>query len=324
VPVPGPYAPSARVPQHSRMRRFSLVMLLVCMLVLAGCQRPRRGDGAPAAGPVERTVTVDGVTRAYRVHVPAGLAGPAPLVVVLHGGGGNGVQAEQQTGFTATADREGFVVVYPDGSGRARLLTWNAGTCCAYARDQRVDDVGFIRAMLDAVAVEFPVDPARVYVTGFSNGAMMAYRLGCELTDRIAAIAPISGALNAQACTPSRPLSVLHIHGTADQHVPIAGGLPRRDVPGTSPWQNTSLAYAIGFWARHDACPAAEAETSQGSVTTTTYGPCADGTEVVQVIIDGGGHAWPGGTKGRDAADDPPPAPDANAVIWAFLTRHHR
>jgi polyhydroxybutyrate depolymerase len=303
------------------MRRYSLVTFLVCALTFAGCQPPRRPDPGPAAGTVERTVTVHGVAREYRVHVPARLTRPAPLVVVLHGGGGNGTQVEQQTGFTATADREGFVVAYPDGSGRTRLLTWNAGTCCAYARDQRVDDVGFIRAMLDAVEAEFPVDPARVYVTGFSNGAMMAYRLGCELTDRIAAIAPVSGALNTEACTPSRPLSVLHIHGNADQHVPIAGGPPLRDVPGTRPWQNTSLASTMDFWARHDACPTAGSETSQGDVTTTIHAPCAGGTEVVQVVIDGGGHAWPGGTKGRDAADDPPPAPDANAVIWAFFTR---
>jgi polyhydroxybutyrate depolymerase len=306
------------------MRRNSLVIILVCALAFAGCQRARHSDAARASGTVERSVTVDGVERAYRVHVPARLTRPAPLVVVLHGGGGNGSQVEQQTGFTTTADREGFVVAYPDGSGRTRLRTWNAGTCCAYARDQRVDDVSFTRAMLDAVATEFPVDPARIHVTGFSNGAMMAYRLGCELTDRIAAIAPVSGALNTEPCTPSRPLSVLHIHGTADQHVPITGGPPLRDVPGTPPWQNTSLAYAMDFWAQHDGCPAPATKTSQGSVTTTALGPCASGTEVVQVVVDSGGHAWPGGTNSRDAADDPPPAPDANAVIWAFFARHHR
>lgn len=298
-------------------------MVLVCALTVAGCQQAPRSDPAPAPGTIERTVNVDGVARTYRVHVPGGLAGPAPLVVMLHGGGGSGAQVEQQTGLTATADQEGFMVAYPDGSGRSKLLTWNAGTCCGYARDQRVDDVSFIRAMLDAVAAEFRVDPARVYVTGFSNGAMMAYRLGCELTDRITAIAPVSGALNIEPCTPSRPLSVLHIHGDADQNVPIAGGPPLRDVPGTPPWQNTSLAYATDFWVRHDACPVTGTETSHGSVSTTIHAPCTDGTEVTQVVIDGGGHAWPGGIHLRAAADDPPPDPDANAVIWAFFARHH-
>jgi polyhydroxybutyrate depolymerase len=298
-------------------------MVLVCALTVAGCRQPRRPDPAPAPETVERTVNVDGVTRTYRIHEPAGLADHAPLVVVLHGGGGNGAQVEQQTRFTATADQHGFVVAYPDGTGRTRLKTWNAGTCCGYARDQRVDDVRFIHAMLDAIAAEFHVDPTRTYVTGFSNGAMMAYRLGCELTDRIAAIAPVSGALSTEPCTPSRPLSVLHLHGTADQHVPIAGGPPLRDVPGTPPWQNTSLAYAMDFWARHDACLATPTATSRGSVATTTHAPCADDTEVAQIVIDGGGHAWPGGIPVRAAADDPPPAPDANAVIWAFFTRHH-
>lgn len=304
------------------MRGHSLVMVLVWALVVAGCQQPRRPG--PAPGTVERTVHVDGVARTYRVHVPGGLTGPAPLVVVLHGGGGNGAQVEQQTGFTATADRAGFVVAYPDGSGRTRLLTWHAGTCCGYARDRRVDDVGFLRAMLDAVAAEFRIDPARVYVTGFSNGAMMAYRLGCELTDRVAAIAPVSGALNIEPCTPSRPLSVLHLHGDADRHVPIAGGPPLRDLPGTRPWRNTSLAYARDFWLRQNACPALGTETRRGGVRTTIHAPCADGTEVVQIVIDGGGHAWPGGAQVRAAADVPPPAPDANAVIWAFFARHHR
>jgi polyhydroxybutyrate depolymerase len=304
------------------MGRYPLVTILVCALAVAGCERPLRAERE--AGTVERGVTVDGVTRTYRVHVPAGLTGPAPLVVVLHGGGGNGGQVEQQTRLTATADREGFVVAYPDGSGRTRLLTWNAGTCCGYARDQRVDDVGFVRAMLDAIAADFPVDPARVYVTGFSNGAMMAYRLGCELTDRIAAIAPVSGTLATPVCAPSRPLPVLHVHGTADRHVPIAGGPPLREVPGTPPWHNTSLAYTMDFWTRHDACPTAAAETRLDRVTTTVHAPCAGGAEVVQVVVDGGGHAWPGGAKSRQAADDPPPAPDANAVIWAFFARHRR
>lgn len=305
------------------MRRYWLGWVLVCALTVAGCQQPHRAGPAPASGTVERTVNVDGVTRTYRVHVPGGLADRAPLVVVLHGGGGNGAQVEQQTGFSTTADQQGFLVAYPNGSGRTRLLTWNAGTCCGYARDQRVDDVRFIHTMLDALAAEFRVDPGRVHVTGFSNGAMMAYRLGCELTDRITAIAPVSGALNTESCTPSRPLSVLHIHGDADQNVPIAGGPPLRDVPGTPPWQNTSRAYANGFWARHNACPGPPAETRRGSVRTTTHAPCADGTEVAQIVIDGGGHAWPGGIHHRAAADEPPPAPDATAVIWAFFTRHH-
>lgn len=305
------------------MRGYPLVMVLVCALVLAGCQRPRRAAPTPVAGTVERTVTVDGRTRAYRVHVPAGLSRPAPLLVVLHGGGGNGAQVERQTGFSATADREGFVVAYPDGSGRTRLLTWNAGTCCGYARERGIGDTAFIRAMLEAIGAEFATDPARVYVTGFSNGAMMAYRLGCDLTDRVAAIAPVSGTLNTPACAPSRPLPVLHLHGTADAHVPVEGGPPRRDLPAIPPWHNTSLADTIDFWAGHNACPP-PTETRQGAVTTTTRGPCAGGTEVVQVLIDGGGHAWPGGVKVRDAADDPPPAPDANTTIWAFVARHRR
>src|SRR5512139_981634 len=152
------------------MLRAALALVAVVVaLTAAGCRDPERQDGGdaqpsagPVAGTVEDTLTVDGARRTYRVHVPPSVAGRTglPLVIGLHGGGGNGAQFEQQSRLSIVADRSGFVVVYPDGNGRTRLLTWNAGNCCAYARDNHIDDVKFIAAMLDALIAKYHIDPA--------------------------------------------------------------------------------------------------------------------------------------------------------------------
>jgi polyhydroxybutyrate depolymerase len=304
----------------------------VAMVALAGsgCRDARSTDddvtgrgGGPAAGTFERTLTVDGQRRTFRVHVPRGVAGRVdlPVVVGLHGGGGNGEQFERQSQLSDVADRAGFVAVYPDGNGRTRLLTWNAGTCCGYARDQGIDDVRFVAAMLDELTSRYRIDPRRVYVTGLSNGAMMSYRIACELADRITAIAPVAGALNVDSCRPSRPLSVLVLHGTADPMVPYQGGPPTRTVPGAGSWQNGSVPDAVAFWTTQDRCPSSPTQSRDGVVVRTSYGPCADGVEVNLYTIEGGGHAWPGGLKSRDAADEPPPLPDASTLMWDFFSR---
>jgi len=308
------------------------VAVLVAVAVgTAGCRGSQHagdatalpaGSGGPAAGTSEHTLTVDGRARTYRVHVPASVAGRTglPVVIGLHGGGGNGAQFEQQSHLSTAADSAGFVAVYPDGTGRTELLTWNAGNCCAYARDNHVDDVKFVATMVDALVAQFHTDPKRVYVTGFSNGAMLSYRLGCELADRIAGIAPVSGALNVD-CQPSRPLPVLILHGTADQAVPYTGGPPTKDMPAAGTWDNRPVSYAVSFWTGQDQCPATPTQSRDGSVVRVTYAPCTQGLEVTVYTIEGGGHAWPGGTKGREQADDPAPRPDASAVILEFFAR---
>jgi polyhydroxybutyrate depolymerase len=283
-----------------------LLAVLLTILVVGGCSAAPRGD-APGA----HTLTVDGRSRTYRVDVPDGATGRLPVVLVLHGGGGNGRQVERQTGMSSSAR---FITVYPDGTGRTSLLSWNAGNCCAYAHREGVDDVAFVSALLDEVLAEYPADPARVYATGMSNGAMMSYRLACELSDRIAGIAPVAGALNVTPCRPERPVAVLAVHGTADQAVPYEGGPPTRAMPGNESWVNTSVADSVGFWARHNECTE-PAESQDGLVTVTRHADC----EVVLYTIEGGGHAWPGGEQPRAAADEVPPSPDATEVILDFF-----
>ena len=284
-------------------------------------------SGEAISGTHEYALTVEGQRRTYRMHVPASVAGEAglPVVVFLHGGGGNAELFEQVTDMNTVADDAGFVVVYPNGTGRAddKLLTWNAGSCCAYARDEGVDDVKFMSSLLDTLTARFHTDPARVFVTGFSNGAMMAYRLGCELSDQITAIAPVSGAMQMESCRPERQLPVLILHGTADAAVPYEGGASTRGTfPGAGTWVNQSVPYALDFWTQHNECPSTPSTSRDGAVLRASYSPCARGTEVTLYTIEGGEHGWPGGEKARERSDDEaPPEPDASAVVLDFFAR---
>jgi polyhydroxybutyrate depolymerase len=171
---------------------------------------PARADEHLALGGYDRT---------YHVYAPQRRAPSPALVVVLHGGFGTGAQAEAAYHWDALADRDGFVVLYPDGLKRA----WNAGDCCGEPRARGVDDVAFIEAAIRATQRAYATDPARLYVTGISNGGMMTYRLACESALPIAAVAPVAATLSI-ACEHPQRVSVFHIHGLADRNVPIGGG----------------------------------------------------------------------------------------------------
>src|SRR5262249_41276708 len=150
---------------------------------------------------------------------------PFPVVLAFHGGGSNAGQMVRFSGLNDKADQAGFLVVYPNGTGRLeQALTWNGGNCCGYAMLNKVDDGAFVRALLDDLGKVAKVDAKRVYATGMSNGAILAYRLASELSDRIAAIAPVSGPMGTEKCNPTRPVPVLHFHGTDDDFAPFKGG----------------------------------------------------------------------------------------------------
>ena len=284
-----------------------------------------------APGDYEFTLEHDGRMRSYLLHLPPAYDGsrPLPLVLALHGGGGNPHNMAHKTGFNALADREGFIVVYPAGTGRLRdaLLTWNAGHCCGYALRNNVDDVGFIRALLEELRRSLAVDPARVYVTGHSNGAMMAYRLGAELSEEIAAIGPVAGTIGGRASAgaplvvippPSRPVSVAAIHGFLDENVNYEGGHGAR-TGGTR--EDLSVAESIAFWVEANGCdpePRRERVDEAGNVIRETYSGCLDGTEVVLYTLLDGGHAWPGSDRG----DRPSPSLSATEALWAFFRGH--
>ena len=283
------------------------------------------------AADTQRTLQVGGRERSYTVHVPPGATDsrPMPLVIVLHGGAGSGASAARQTGFSSEADRSGFLVAYPDGADRPRpflsamgkpgLLTWNAGGCCGYAMENRVDDVAFLRAMIGEIERSRRVDPRRVYATGLSNGAMMAYRLACEASDLVAAVGVVAGVV-VTPCAPSVPVSVIHIHGGADENVPVGGGIGRKSATRTS---YPPVTDSIALWARADGCRAdPDLSEPMPHVHLADYRPCRAGTEVAYYLIDGGGRSWPGGERMLALLDPPSQALAATPVIWRFFAAH--
>jgi polyhydroxybutyrate depolymerase len=276
----------------------------------------------------ERMITDGATTRTYAVHLPNGRAPnqPTPLVVVFHGGGGNAAGAARMSGMDAKADKEGFIAVYPNGTGplKDRLLTWNTWRCCGSALDNKVDDVRFVRAMVEAIAREYTVDRRRIYATGLSNGGMMTYRVGCELSDVFAAIAPVAGALNSDDCRPPSPVSVIAFHGTADKHVLFNGGIPLTAFDKHKRVDN-SVQSAIEAWRKNDHCEGKPLRERNGSVLHTRYA-CADGTAVELYAIEGQGHAWPGGEKGIrfGNVDAPTTEISATSLMWDFFAAHPR
>jgi polyhydroxybutyrate depolymerase len=299
------------------MRRLR-ISRVACALLIAVA------TGA-AAATFERTLVVANQERSYEVDVPTRAAPPAgwPVVLVFHGGGGNAASVRTQSRMSELGAAEGFVAVYPQGSGgiAGKLKTWNGGTCCGWAMQHHVDEAAFVAALLDDLPGVVAIDPKRVYATGISNGGMMAYQVACNLAGRVAAIAPVAGemTMSASECRPTKPVAVLVIHGTADRNLPFDGGPGARAL---AVHEVRSVAAAIEFWRRNNRCAEAPATEQRGAVTRTRYPGCSEGGDVELVAIDGGGHSWPGGERMARFLDPPSSAIDASAEIWRFFARH--
>lgn len=273
---------------------------------------------------VNGSITVDGLVRTYTLNLPPTYAAGSafPLIIALHGGGGSSEQFESTSLLTPKAQAAQFAVVYPNGTKPptgVSARTWNAGGCCAYAMDQNINDVNFIRQLIIELTARYKLNPKRIYATGHSNGAFMSYRLACELSDRIAAIAPSAGAMLLPACTPSRPVPVLHAHSRLDTNVPYLGGL------GTGPgspglvWPSTQN--TLDRWATLDSCPAAQTSAAPG-YTFTKWSSCAGGSSIEFYLSDDGGHAWPGGLPGGVIGDTPTQRFNMNDLLLAFFSRY--
>jgi polyhydroxybutyrate depolymerase len=297
---------------------------LLAVTALSGCGGAAAHVADPPAalvlpvGSSAHSIEVGGVSRTYLVYRPASLPAKAPLVVMLHGGFGSASQAEKSYGWDAEADREHFVVAYPDGLGRA----WNTGGgCCGTPGKTNADDTGFITAMVSAIGRQVPVDAARVYATGISNGGIMAYTLACH-TAIFAAIGPDS-ATELGSCPAPHPLSVIHIHGTADTRIPYQGG----EGQGVAHIDGPSVPSLNARWRGVDHC-ASPAVRTVGAVTTSTAS-CPAGQAVELITIAGAGHQWPGAASRpvlqRLLGTDPPStALNATQVIWQFFAAHPR
>jgi polyhydroxybutyrate depolymerase len=326
------------------------VLLIICSVLLPGCidleaevsveplDTIQSTDNATIyLPPLEYDYTAsiehDGIERNFIIHISQSyqFTTPAPLVFVLHGGGSSAEVMPAFTGFSAIADREGFIVVYPDGIEKH----WNDG------RDSKVyktyientDDTGFISSLIDALSIELNIDIKRIFVTGISNGGMMSHRLACELSDRLAAIAPVAASMPvnmAEVWSPSRAVSVLIINGTDDPLVPWEGGDIR---PGEMSLGNVlSVDDTVEFWTKNNGCQVqpditrlSERNHEDGTaVWVETYSGFSAGTEVVLYGIDGGGHTWPGGYQYADESliGKTSREFDASEIIWQFFEEH--
>jgi len=253
-------------------------------------------------------------------------AGGWPLVLAFHGGRSHPDMMRRFSGLDDWAAAGRAVVAFPAGTGsRPGMLTWNGGNCCGEAVADESDDVGFAAALVDAVAGRLPIDPLRVHATGMSNGAMMAYRVAAELADRIAAVAPVAGPNAFAPIAPSRPVPVLHFHGTLDEFTPLDGGAGRRSVTRVA---HRPIVAGLLEWVRADGCPPEPRRepvpcTDDGiTVERFTWGPGRAGSEVVFVRIEGGGHTWPGRRPDSFFLGPSALSLDANALIWEFFARH--
>lgn len=304
--------------------RLAGLLIAAAMLITAAPVGGQRGTPSPP----RQTLMHDGIQRTYVVRTPehgASRSEPLPLVLVLHGGGGNATNAEAMTGFTDKARKEGFIVVYPEGTSRGLgLLTWNAGHCCGYAMQNRVDDVGFIGALIDRLIKDHRVDPRRVYVTGLSNGGMMTHRLGIELSGRIAAIAPVIAAVFGDEKSPRHPVAAFMINGMLDQSVPPEGGAPGGRF--TEAWDGTPTRPALeqaSFWARANGCAATPDKTETGRGVVWRH-RCQGVPPVALYLVNDNGHAWPGGKPGTARGDTPTAGLDATGLVWEFFKAHTR
>ncbi|NKZ06647.1 alpha/beta hydrolase family esterase [Actinomadura latina] len=307
------------------MRRILLVVLAVT-LVLAGCTeergkkgeeggRPAKVDGIPTSQGTHKQKMDVGTFghREFLLHVPAKVsdgkwedgkpADPPALVIALHGGLANMGQMQDLTGFDKLSDEHGFLAAYPDGF----MTTWNAGDCCGAAKIGNIDDVGFLTKLIDTMTGAGLADPKRVYVTGFSNGAGMAYKMACEKPGKVAAIGVVEGAL-VTPCDPDRPVSAMIFHGTADRNVPFNGG-GDRDFNDKRPFPPVSK--AVEFWREKAGLPELHQDVKAlgGSTDCRSTGKGSQGVAVTFCKIKGGKHQWPD---------------EAAPMLWEFFASHPR
>jgi polyhydroxybutyrate depolymerase len=278
---------------------------------------------------LEKSIVCDGLTRTYRIYIPTSYTGtPAPLVFVLHYGGGNATIIENVTEMTEKAEEKGFIVAYPNGTGKYkdRLLAWNAGFCCRYPLENDIDDVKFIRTLIEHFEKEYAIDASRIYVTGFCNGAALTHRIGAELSPVIAAIAPVAGTIGGKITEdtplwtippPENPVSVIIFHGKKDEYVPYEGATDKEK----GVYSILSVEESVSFWVTHNKCSATPEIEKTNTITIETYTNGEDNTEVVVYTLENGGHAWPGGNK-FTGGDEPTTEISATDIIWEFFEDH--
>jgi len=286
-----------------RLQQFGVFFGVMFFLAVTQAAEPVR----MLQGDYEFMVRHGGRTRSYLLHVPpnATTGKPLPLLIAFHGGGSSATEMKDHYGIDRVADRFGYLVAYPNGSGFLKQtgLSWNAGKCCGYAIEHRIDDTGFIATMIDDVNERIPIDGKHVFAAGHSNGAMMAHRAAIELENRIIAIAAVAGSLVCDTWRRTAPRSILMIHSIDDPLALYQGGEgPRRSLTGKrsyhEPVQNT-----VKWWVENNGCRSAPVmgpvlkkmhSEKKFMAQKIEYTDCRNGSKVIFWRLSGTGHAWPG------------------------------
>lgn len=305
---------------------YWMVASSMLLVALEGCGSDGGSEASQStsslgcqSGTLDSTVTHieldhDGNARSYELYVPPSYDGATPLPVVLnfHGFTSSALLQQEGTKMNETAEREGFIVVYPNGLDSS----WNAGACCGRSAATEVDDVGFARAVIADIGARGCIDTARIYATGMSNGGFLSHRLACEAADVIAAAAPVAAVLGIDefACSPSRPISIIQINGTADPLVAYDGG-GVRGLPGAEE--------SVQGWIERNGCTGEPMTTYQnGAATCETVGACEGDASVTLCSIEGAGHCWPGQPcpeRLGNLVGEPTFDIDANEVMWELF-----
>lgn len=278
---------------------------------------------APELSESIKTLKVGEVDRYYTIHIPKSYdpKKATPLVLAFHGGGGDmSIQAnDKYYGLISKSEQAGFIAVFPNGHSKFRsgkLATWNAGKCCGAARDDKSDDVGFIRSLVERLAKDYTIDRQRIYAMGMSNGGMMAYRLACELSDVFKGIAAVAGTDNTIECAPKNPVSILHIHARDDDHVLYDGGAGKNAFKDRSQvTEFASVPSTMAKWVKQNGC---KAQAKKLNSTCEIYSDCFGGSSVELCVTPDGKHSWPGGSKPRGGRGSS--VLNANDVIWDFFS----
>lgn len=274
-------------------------------------------------GPGEHEFKI-GDRRKYLLSVPKSYdpSVATPLVLFFHGGGGHMEQAVADYGWREKSEKEGFIVAFPNGSSRLprqHLATWNAGTCCGYARDQKIDDVGFTKQVIADIERQVNIDPGKIFATGMSNGGMFAHTLACTMADTFAAVASVAGTDGNPTCRPSQPISVMHIHAKDDTHVIFTGGAGEdafRDESKVTDF--ISVEETAKRWIeRNEADPAPKRVLEVPGAYGDLYTSKTNRSQIEIVVTETGGHSWPGGKAVRGKT--PTRAIDADDIIWDFF-----
>lgn len=295
-------AASSAYPQRAaRAARRAAAIAFGLALLLAACT-PDDDRAATPASPTpptsgvapatplsaDRQVTVNGTDRTYRLVTPPGDAA-VPVIVAIHDAGNTIDGMMEVTQLHREAVRGGFAVAFP-AAAQAAERTWNAGFCCGAGPSVGLDDMGFLDAVIDELAAHERIDADRVYLAGVSNGAVMAYQYACERPERIAGVGSVAGTMNPEGCEPAEPVSVLEIHGTADEVVPFDGGEMPEFVQATRPAMSAPA--LVRHWAEVGACAGEPTTATDPPVTRTVWEECEAAAGVGLVAVEGAGHTW--------------------------------